>query len=295
MISEGIIFLLEWGLIQKFVTPTWKINTAFIWKTSLSARTFLAIEGISVFRERVQIFILSLLASEGTIGLFGSVLQLMQPFSIVSGSIVLAIFPSMSKSSLLNPQKQRDLAEKTIEMLLFVALPMFVGFLLLGKDLLLFLYKDPNFANAAVILSIVSFGMITRSFNQPLSYTLVANHREKVNLLEVINGTIIGCLVSILLVEKFQLVGAAVSTLFVRFFALSFYLYGTYKFLFKLRLGRLFIRPLAVSAIMLIVFFISNAISLSFLSSLIVATVCYFLIMYITLVLLGKPAHKTVS
>lgn len=294
-ISELIIFILEWGFVQRFVKLKWKISIDFMRESVVSVRTFLLIDGISVFRERIQIFILSLLGSDSLVGLFGAVLQLMQPSSIVSNSIVLASFPSMSKASSLEPAKKREMTEKTIEMLLFVSLPMFVGVLILGKDLLLFLYKDPSFADAAMILGIVSFGMITRSFNQPLSYTLVANRFERVNLLEVINGTIIGSLLSILLIERFQLNGAAVSTLFIKLLAFSIYLGGTYKLLFRIRLGRILARPLIVSALMLVVFFIANVVSLNFVSSLIVATIGYGLIMCTMLFLFKKTPRNTVT
>lgn len=282
VVSETIIFLLEWILIQKFFVFKWRIDKNFMFRIIRKVRTFLAIEGVSVFRARMQIFVLSLLGSESTIGLYGSVMQLMQPFSIVSDSIALAAFPKMSKMSLLDSTKKKELAEKTIEALLLLALPMFVGILFFSRDLLLFVYKDPSFANASITLCIVSFGMITRAFNKPLSYTLVANHYERVNLKEVFCGTIIGGLASLILINKFQLQGAAISAIFVKVLASLIYIYAICTRLFSLRFWRVAKRSLLVSAFMLILFVALSMMNLNFSHSLVLSSLIYCFIIIVS-------------
>lgn len=280
VISESAIFLQEWYLIQKFNRFRWNIDRDFIKKTIKLARTFLAIDGISVFRERMEIFIISLFSNESTIGLYGSVMQLIQPFSIVSDSIVLAVFPKMSKMSSSRSRAKKDLAEKYIEILLFLAIPMFFGTLFFSRHLLLFVYKDLDFANASIALCIISFGMVTRAFNKPLSYTLVANHLEKVNLKEVIYGTILGGVISVMLVSQFQLEGAAISALLVKLFGVGVYTYATFKRLFHLNFWQVAKRPLIVGSLMLILFTTLNTANIDFLSSLTISILVYCLVIF---------------
>ena len=275
VISETAIFLLESILIQKLFTFRWKIDKEFIFKMIKLVRTFLAIDGISIFRGKLQIFILSVLGNESTIGLYGAVEQLMQPFAIVSDSIVLAAFPRMSKMSLLESSKKRGLAEKSIEIMNFLALPIFIGFLFFSKDLLLFIYKDPSFAQASIALCIVSFGMIARGLNQTLGYTLVANHHEKINLIEVLVGTVIACIASFLLINKFQLQGAAISAIVVQIFASFIYIYATHTKLFTLRFSQIYSRPILVSILMLVFFLILKSVNISFFTTLIISTLFY--------------------
>ncbi|WP_299405966.1 oligosaccharide flippase family protein [Acaryochloris sp. IP29b_bin.148] len=280
VISELIIFILEWYLIQKFNRFKWSIDKDFIQKTIKLARTFLAIDGISVFRERMEIFIISFFSNESTIGLYGSVMQLIQPFSIVSDSIVLAAFPKMSKMSSSRSQSKKELAEKAIELLLFLAIPMFFGALFFSRHLLVFVYKDLDFANASIALCILSFGMVTRAFNKPLSYTLVANNLEKINLKEVLYGTIFGGLTSLALVSQFQLEGAAVSAILVKIFGVWVYTYATFKRLFYLNVWQVTKRPLLVGGLMLILFAILNTANINFFSSLTISILVYCLVIF---------------
>jgi O-antigen/teichoic acid export membrane protein len=213
VISETVILLVEWGLLTRFIKPKWQIDWDFIWRTVKASRVFLAIEGMAVLKERIQVLLLSLLAGEIVVGLYGSVAQLMQPFQIISYSIVIAVFPSMSKAVLLGKEKQREMAEVVVEMLLIVALPFIVGILFIGQDLLIFVYRNPRFAEATMALNLMAFGLITSSLSRPLSYALVANGFEKINLFEVSLSTILGGLLSVGLVAQYKLNGAALSVL----------------------------------------------------------------------------------
>ncbi|KAI9132692.1 oligosaccharide flippase family protein [Acaryochloris sp. CCMEE 5410] len=281
VISESIIFLFEWYLIQKFNQFRWTIDKGFIQKTIKLARTFLAIDGISVFRERMEIFIISLFSNESTIGLYGSVMQLMQPFSIVSDSIVLAAFPKMSKMSSSSSKSKKELAERAIELLLLLAIPMFFGTLFFSRHLLLFIYQDLDFADASIALCIISFGMVTRAFNKPLSYTLVANHLEQINLKEVLYGTAFGGLISVIFVSQFQLEGAAVSTIFVKLFGIWVYTYATFKRLFHLNFWRVVKRPLLVGGLMALLFTALNTAKVDFFSTLTISILVYSLVIFL--------------
>jgi hypothetical protein len=53
--------------------------------------------------------------------------------------------------------------------MLLVALPIIIGLFFLGGDLLLFIYQNPSFAEAAVALNVVAFTLIGTSFTQTRS------------------------------------------------------------------------------------------------------------------------------
>lgn len=280
-ISETIILLVEWGFIIRLVQPKWQINWNFIWCTAKASRTFLAIEGMAVLKERMQVLILSLLGGEIVVGLFGGITQLMQPFQIISYSIVIAVFPGMSKAVNLGREKQRQLAESIAEILLSVALPFIVGLLFIGRGLLVLLYQDPSFAGATVALNMISLGLITSSFSRPLSYALVANGFERINLIEVSLSTVIGGLLSVVLVSQYQLNGAALSVLFLQFFACTIYIYFVYKRLFLIRLWRTSRRPILISILMAAIFLILQKVTQDIVLTMIIATAAYTFIVSI--------------
>ena len=278
VISEAVILLIEWGLITRSVKPKWQIDWDFIWRTVKASRTFLAIEGMAVVKERMQVLILSLLAGEVVVGLYGSVAQLMQPFQIISYSLVIAVFPSMSKAVSLGKEKQRKLAENLVEMLLIVALPFLVGLLFLGRELLILVYRDTSFSEANIALNLVAFGLIISAFNRPLSYALVANGFERINLIEVSISTVLCGFVSVVLVSQYKLNGAAMSVLSLQLFSCCIYVHFTYKHLFSLRLWQTMQRPLLISILMIAIFLVLKEIHLDIILTMLTATLAYGLI-----------------
>ena len=163
--SECLIFCIEWCLVAQFVKFEWRLNWNFMWDTTKASGSFIVIEGISVLGYRLQVFILSLLGGELVVGLYGAVLQLMQPFQIISHSVVLAVFPKMSKAIDSGKDSQRQITQITIEILLMVALPLLLGITFFGKDLLILLYQEQSFAEAKFALNVFAVGLISSSFN----------------------------------------------------------------------------------------------------------------------------------
>ncbi|MGB3653540.1 MAG: oligosaccharide flippase family protein [Rivularia sp. (in: cyanobacteria)] len=275
--SESLIFLIEWCLIAQFIKYQWRLDWKFMWDTTKASGSFIVIEGISVLGYRLQVFILSLLGGELVVGLYGAVTQLMQPFQIISHSLVLAVFPKMSKAIESGKESQRQITQITIEILLIVALPLILGLAFFGKDLLILLYHEQSFAQAQFALNVFALGLIASSFVRPLSYLLVANGFEKVNLWQVFITTILDVLISIVLVSRFQLNGAAITVIFTDYVALFIYAYAVYKRLFTLQLWSTISRPLLISLLMIPVFLVLQKFNLNIIWVLLISTLSYFL------------------
>ncbi|RCJ22152.1 polysaccharide biosynthesis protein [Nostoc sp. ATCC 43529] len=276
VISESVILGIEWILITKLVKTKWQIDKDFVWKTIKNARTFFAIEGLAVVNARIQILILSLSGSEFVIGVYGGIIQLFQPFLIVSNSIGIAMFPGLSKAVNEGRDKQRNIIEKCIEILLTIALPLCVGLLFVGQQLLTFIY-NPSFAQGSLALSIIAISLIFLPFNQSLSFLLVANGFEIVNLRQVAINTVLGSLLGLILVSQYNLLGAAIMALLMSFIGFSQYLYFTYTLVFPLNLWRIIRTPLIISILMAVVFILLEKIYLNFLLTIAIATWFYIL------------------
>lgn len=274
--SETLILVIEWIFIARLVKIKWQIDRNFVLNTIKNARTFFAIEAIAVVIGRIQILILSLLGNEFLVGLFGGITQLLQPFLIIANSMSLAIFPRLSKAVEQGREKQRQIAENLIEILLIIALPLFLGILLFGKDLLVFLY-NASFAEANIALTISAASLIFLPFTRSLTYLLVANGFEIVNLREVVITSTLGSLGGVVLVSRYQLLGAALMVLLMTISGFSQYIYFTYTRLFSLNLWQIVRRPLIITIVMLPILIFLQKLSLNFILTLIIATCVYTL------------------
>jgi O-antigen/teichoic acid export membrane protein len=290
--SETLILVIQWLLLIKIVKPNWQIDRDFIWKTIGTARTFFAMEGIGIIASRIDILILSLLSSETLVGIYGGICQLLQPYYIVSSSVSLAAFPSMSKAVEIGKEKQHQIVANTIETLLCLSLPFLVGIFFIGDRLLSFIYQDPSFSKETVILHIISMSLITGASSRVFSYLLIANGLEKLHLIEVVITTVIGNLAGIILISQYQLLGAALMNLSIGFINFVVMAYFVYSRLFHLKLWQIIRRPLLISTAMSIVFVILDKFHLDILITIIAATIAY--IMLASLLILAKSNKVSV-
>lgn len=287
-VSETIVLLIEWVLIIKIVKPKWQIDREFMWNTIKAVKTLVAIEGMGIVAAKVDVLILSLLGNEILVGVYGSVMQLIQPFFIVSNSLTLASFPRMSKAVALGRKQQQHEAEHIINILLCMGLPFLIGVLFHSSELLLFIYQKPSFAEAGIILDIASVAIVTLTFSQVCSYVLISNGLEKFNLLEVSITTVVGSLAGILLIAEYKLLGAAFMGLIMSITSFSVLAYTVHVRIFPIRLLRIFRLPLLVASLMLLVFFLLQRTSLDLLPQIALAVSAYaFLTSLIVLQKLG--------
>jgi len=274
-VSEFLILVVEWLLILPTVQLNWKIHPDFIRRTIINARIFFAIEGIAVFNSRIQIVLLSLLGGELMVGVYGAIMQLMQPFLIISNSVVVAVFPAMSKASAL---EQKELTENIIEMLLIMALPFFVVILFFGDHLMRLVYGARGFENTGIPVAIAAIFLLLIPFYRPLSFLLVANGFERFNMRELIVTTTVGSLLGVFLISKYQLNGAALMYTLMSFLSFIQYVLVVQSRLFQLQWWKIAHRSVLVSFLMAIVFTILSRTNMSFVAILSISSASYCII-----------------
>jgi O-antigen/teichoic acid export membrane protein len=274
VVSEVFIWIFQGILITKDTKVKWQLKQDFIRETIYKLKTFFVLEGIAMVSSRIEILLLSILGSEFLVGLYGGIAQLLQPFSIIANSLAGALFPAMSKAVEQGREKQRQLAEYFIEILMTIGLPLTVGLFFLGEELLTFVY-DSSFAEAALALKINAVILLIFPFTRALSNLLVANRLEKVNLREVLTTTPIGAIAGVILVSQYQLIGAAILDPLMTAIACIQYVYAVYNRLFTLRFWRILRRPLLVSLLMSITFIVLKQFQLNFATILIIAIAAY--------------------
>ena len=254
--AEVVVLGVEWLFVLSFVQPARRIDTGFMLSQVSKAKALLGIEGMSVVRSRMQMLVLSVMGGEALVGLYGAMMQLLQPFLIASQSMVAAVFPSMVKTAGLGLEHQKKLAAGIIEILLLVSIPLVIALAWVGDRILVLVYSDESFANAATPLTIVAIGLLASSFNRALSFVLVANGYERINLREVIVSTILTTVLSVSLVHYYGLMGAAVTGPIAATVALAQYGHAVHRHLFQLDYLRILIRPILAGIAMQLLLYV---------------------------------------
>jgi O-antigen/teichoic acid export membrane protein len=204
----------------------------------------------------------------------------MQPITIMSESINLAIFPSLSKVSEEGKEKQRSLTEGIGDVMCCLVVPFVLGIFYFGDDLMGFVFgNDPIFLQSDTPLNIVAISLIPFGVVRPLFYVLMASGLERINLKMTSIISIVNAISVALLVSQFQVLGAAINVLFIRTLDLVLAAYYTREILFSMRFWRVAGRSLVFGGLMLVVFeYLRRNRPESFLLVLGVSTAAYLLI-----------------
>lgn len=284
VISEVLILFLQWSILLQTVRPEWKIDRDFIKDSFYAAKILFAIDSVGVIAGKLDVLLISLLGNEILIGIYGAIGQLIQPFQIICNSLCSAVFPKISNSVLSGREVQRDNTEHYLNILFCILLPLVPTiFFYYGLEVLIFIYKNPDFTQGIMPLKIISITVIAFPAIRLFNYVLLANGMEKYNLIEVSITTVLGGLLGIFLISKYQLIGAAWTGVVMYFCSCGIATYAIHTHLFRIRWSKVLIRPIIITGLMLFLLLIIERFNLNLLSNLIIVFICYILTMILLL------------
>lgn len=279
VLSETLILLLQWAILTRTVKPEWRIDRQFMVDSFQGAKTLFAIDGIGIIAGKLDVLLLSLFGGEVLIGIYGAIKQLVQPFEIICSSLCAAVFPRMSSSVVLGKEAQRENAENFLDILFCISLPLVpTVFFYYGYEILMFMYKNREFAQGETPLKIIAISVILYPVVRLFNYLLLANNLEKHNLIQSAISTTFGGLLGVFLVAKYQLIGAACMGVAMSCCSCALSTYSIHTRLFRIRLVRVLRRPVLITTGMSILLFIIEKFNFNLLLNLMIVMTFYLAI-----------------
>ena len=239
-----------WLVLSRFPAQRAPVSLRFCWITLRSSITFLAIDKVIAIESSLNIILLSKLATETEVGLYAAAAQLLVPLSLVYQSIAQSIFPVMCRKVGPGLQDLKRITDQILEFLLALALPAAAGVFFLGPWGLSLLYKNRDFLQAVPALRIMAWILIFQVFSYVLGQVLLATHREKVTLRIVIVDVFITLVAGALLIERFGLLGAAMTLFLTRLAAAIQHYVPVSRLLSGIPLAKVTWRPIVAAACM---------------------------------------------
>jgi O-antigen/teichoic acid export membrane protein len=295
VLSEIVILLIEWSIILRQGIPKWRMDWQFMGQMLRDAYVLILIDGVAILKTRIQVIVLSFFGGEVLVGVYGALMQLMQPLHIVINSLVQATFPRLSQVN--NVRRQRQIVEKSVSLLLSAALPFLVVIAFFGGELLLLIYRDPAFANAGSAFAILALTGVAIAFTRPLSFVLVANGHERINLTEVLVTAGWGTVVSWLLIAQWRsgLTGAVIGDLLMEAVAALVYIFFFWRLIQPLNLIKAFQHPILISGAIALLCFGLKQSGMTLFPALIILTAAYSLLMVGRLIQLNGGLEKVIQ
>jgi O-antigen/teichoic acid export membrane protein len=255
VVIQWLMWLLEWVFIYRyFARPTWKFDLSFSRHLAKAATTFL---GVGIFTDlflRLNIIILGKVRGEIEVGLYNAGFQLTFIFMVISMSIATAVYPVLSRTFTANVRRFRQYAERSMELLVAIALPLAIIFFFLA-DAILLLYRE-EFVQAAPVLRILGWMIIPLSFNRILGSVLLTSGHQRANLVIALVNMGSLFVISVLLVPRFGAVGAAVALTISMTISFGQHYFFVSRRIIPVSISKVIWKPLLASSFLVAYFFL---------------------------------------
>ncbi len=271
------LILLKFKLDFKFKLQ-WQAETL---KTLFKIALPFALAGIFT---RVYSYIdqvlLSVLIGDQSLGWYSVAYKITYALQFIPAAFAAAIFPAMSYYHACEKEKLKQVFEKSMYFLIIASLPIAFGIASLADKIILFLYTS-EYAPSILTLQIFIFAIIAIFLSFPVGSILNACDKQAINTFNLGVTMILNIILNIILIPRYQQVGAAIAAL--SSLSLMFILNLAwvpkiikydYKFLFIKLLKALF------SALIMAAIIMYLKQSINFIILIIISALIYSLIMY---------------
>jgi len=262
----------------RFVRPGVALDSGF-WKgTVIIALPMGLVTILSLVYIRTDTIMLAIMEGVAVVGWYNAAYNLVLGFTPIPHLFMNAILPLMSRLYVSSKDSLVRGYEKAFTYLLISGLPIATGMSLLADEIIHLLYGE-QFANSVIALEILAWDVLLIFICLPLGFMLVAINRQ--NRMAVIVGgcALLNVVLNLILIPGFSYIGAAIATLITETVLFMAYFYVISKYLYKLPLHKIVVRPLIATAV--IALFIQLCSGLNLVVIIISATVLYLVVLYL--------------
>jgi O-antigen/teichoic acid export membrane protein len=240
--------------------------------------TFTLIYSLAIIFLSTDVLMVSKLSGDFAVGMYSSALKLANFFKIIPESLVIVLFPLLSKFFKEQPEQFRMLSLKGFSYIMLLLLP--TAFILgLFSEFLLQLAFSADYSQSSFTLKILLWTMVISAGHSYLGNILIAGNCQNKVLKTMASAVLINVLLNLLLIRKFSYHGAAFATLLASLYLLITCLYYVHRFLVNLRQLLRLVIPMGYIGVWMLVFH-SNALSVTAFT-LPLAMAGFFLILFI--------------
>jgi O-antigen/teichoic acid export membrane protein len=162
-----------------------------LWRTiAVGGLPYLAWAAILSVYGSIDLVMLRPLAGSATVGWYALALKWVGLPVIIAGTVLTALFPSLSASSVHDPDRFSRVANKALMLVAFVALPLAAGIALVVGDVFEILYGS-KFDNTVPLIRIICLHIPVVATNMIIGMVLFASDRQR-------QWVLVGCVAAVL-------------------------------------------------------------------------------------------------
>jgi O-antigen/teichoic acid export membrane protein/glycosyltransferase involved in cell wall biosynthesis len=196
---------------QKFgamVRPEWRL----VREIATVAPTFVGVSLLAALHWQMGTILASKLGGEAAAADFGVASRFLMPVMVLLSSYMSVIQPAASRLAQRSQAELGDFLARCLRLVIALALPLAVGGLTLGINLLVLLFGE-KYAGAALALCFLAAGIVPFSIVMVAARGLVATGRQRIDLLANLVAVVINFAANLLLIPRYGAAGAAAAQL----------------------------------------------------------------------------------
>lgn len=168
--------------------------------------------GLLVLYNRFDILMLSIMQGDIAVGYYAAAYRITESVLFVPGALAATLMPIMAKHFDCNKKKIEYMYELGTKYILMLILPIITGGLLLGDEIIFYIYGS-DFFNSIFVFKVLTLTILFNSLISIQSALLVAANKQQLNNISISLCAIINVLLNLIMIPKYSYVGAGVATL----------------------------------------------------------------------------------
>jgi O-antigen/teichoic acid export membrane protein len=196
-------------------------------------------------------FLILYFLSPAAAGVYSAVYSLCAMFKTGAGILNTTLYPAVTSAwDLDETQELRVLYKRIFKGYTVLAIPAFVGLILVSPTLLKLLATERIATQGTVLVPIIGFGFLIRALESPVSYILNAAERTHIPGTVSVGATVVNVGLNVVLIPSIGLIGAAIATLIANIILAGVIIYYAAKeFRFEVNL-KVITKAILASAVM---------------------------------------------
>ncbi len=215
--------------IHKFAIPQIEVNLAF-WKQLLEESIpFWLTSVFIIIYFRIDMVMLSVLKNDMVVGWYAAPYRLVDSLSLLPSLIMAVMYPLFSKYYINSTESLNLAFQKSLKILIIIALPIGLGTTLLAKEIILLIYGSDYF-ESIIALQVLAWAGVLGIINFTPATLLNSINKQRPLMIFTFIGATVNIILNFLLIPTMSYVGAGIATIITEFIVGVLILYEVYRF-----------------------------------------------------------------
>ncbi len=221
VIGSALGFFLAAFLLRKYVAHFWEnFDWTLAKKLIREAMPFALMGLLGALTINTDTIMIGWLRSATEVGFYSAAQRPVLLIYMISSLLSTSIFPVIAKLAHKDDERMRVILEKTVSISLLIALPIFVGGIILSPQIVSFLF-GPEYISIATTFATLLFTIVLLFPASAILNTVFAYNKQKILVILMIVGSFGNVILDYLLIPNFGILGSAFATVISQALAYS--------------------------------------------------------------------------